>query len=488
MSGPSSLLHSRAFWQVLLPVVGLMATAIVLSTIAGLPAGVWLTLLALLFIAGGVFAWRAAAHSADVFARLGEMVRGWGSDEPGSDFHRHRLPWEARPLGEIIQSTSREIANREAQLRQDCAEHAGSTALLEAVLRTMVEGVVVVDRELRVLFANEAARPLLDLRTRSTVGRAIWEVARLPRIQEMLKGVIETREQTQAEVELPRTKSIVSVTATPLPDEPVPGAVLVLQDVTELRRLESVRRDFVSNVSHELKTPLTSIQAYADTLLSAEDADPAQQQQFLERIITESERLHQLIVEIIRLGQIESQPDLFEIEPVCVDTVARECLETHHAIAQSKGVNLHLEPPAEPISVSADPHELRTILDNLLDNACKFTPGGGQVTVRWRAEGTHGLIEVEDTGIGIPSEQRGRVFERFYRVDRARDRDRGGTGLGLAIVKHLCQLFGGSVDVRSQLGRGSTFCVRLPLALPGVETSLRAEATHSTTPEPTVPA
>ena len=326
----------------------------------------------------------------------------------------------------------------------------------------MVEGVVVLDSDQRILFTNAAARPLLDVQTSDVLNRPLWEVARLVPVNRLVEQVLETGRRTSDEYEVPRTKRSVAVTADALPREPVPGAMLVLHDVTELRRLESLRRDFVSNVSHELKTPLTSIQAYADTLLDDGFDDSEQGRHFLTKIAEQSERLGELILDIIRLGKIESEPDVFEIRPVSVAPIIASCLEAHATVAKAKDIALDAEPVEEPMAVMADAGELRTILDNLVDNALNYTPRSGRVTVRvTRGEDALVGIQVADTGIGIPSDQ-DRIFERFYRVDRARDRQRGGTGLGLSIVKHLCQLFGGRVDVQSELGVGTRFTAWLP--------------------------
>jgi len=260
----------------------------------------------------------------------------------------------------------------------------------------------------------------------------------------------------------------VAIQATPLPGDPCPGVVLVMHETTELRRLESLRRDFVANVSHELKTPLSSIKAYAETLRNGALEDRDASVTFVERIQEQAERLHHLIVDMLSLARIESAQEVFEIEAVSVQDAVDGCFEIHRAAADAKRIQLVAEPQLPGCSVRADREDLREILDNLVDNAIKYTPADGKVVVRWRAvEGTAGpmaAIEVEDTGIGISADDLSRVFERFYRVDKARSRELGGTGLGLAIVKHLAQSFGGSVSATSESSRGSTFTVELPLA------------------------
>jgi signal transduction histidine kinase len=234
--------------------------------------------------------------------------------------------------------------------------------------------------------------------------------------------------------------------------------------LAELGRLENLRREFVSNVSHELKTPLTSIQAYTETLLDGAIDDAEHNRQFLMRIAEQADRLHALILDLLRLARIESGGTAFELTTVRLDDVLPACRDSHAAVASSRGVTLTIRRPGSPVRVCADADGLRTIFDNLIDNAIKYTPAGGSVTVAWRIEGEYAAIEIADTGIGIPEEHVSRIFERFYRVDKARSRELGGTGLGLSIVKHLVQVFAGTVHVESHPGRGSTFTVQLPLA------------------------
>jgi two-component system, OmpR family, phosphate regulon sensor histidine kinase PhoR len=343
---------------------------------------------------------------------------------------------------------------------------------LQAVLATMVEAVVAVDGNQRILFANRASRRLLGLKQQELVGRPIWEAARSPVLQNTLEKVLTENAEQQIEFQLPRTKSVVILAAGRLPGNPPPGAVLVLHDVTELRRLESLRRDFVSNVSHELKTPLTAIQAYADTLLEGGLDDPAHNREFVRRIGEAAERLHALIQNVLSLARIEAEEQVFELRPVSLRETADLCVREHAAVAEAKSLRLTVEHADADLHVIADEEGLRTILDNLLDNAINYTPAGGSVTLRYRDAGDAVQIEVADTGIGIPREHRDRIFERFYRVDRARSRELGGTGLGLSIVKHLALAYDGSVSVDSTPGRGSTFTVRLPKA----NTSSKAES------------
>jgi len=367
-----------------------------------------------------------------------------------------------RNLESAIASMKGQLETRIDELQRKGRQLQESTERLETVLGSMVEGVVAVDEKQRVLFANRAARSLLDMQTVNPVGRPIWEIFRHPRIDEVVSTVLAGGETPALEIDLPRKHAVVAVMASRLPGKPSSGVVLVFHNVTDLRRLENIRREFVSNVSHELKTPLTAIQAYTETLLDGALDEPEHRVRFVERIAEQANRLHALIQDLLRLARIESGENVFDVRAVPLKPIVEACLEEHSAVAESKSQRLSAEPAADEISVMADEEGLHTILSNLIDNAVKYTQESGAIAVRWRAENGAAIIEVEDNGPGIPVEHQPRIFERFYRVDRARSRDVGGTGLGLSIVKHLVQVFGGGIEIRSQAGQGTTFSVRLP--------------------------
>src|SRR5690606_32957697 len=250
---------------------------------------------------------------------------------------------------------------------------------------------------------------------------------------------------------------------TPLAGTPPAGVVLVLRDLTELKRLEGLRHQFVANVSHELKTPLSSIKAYTETLLNGAIDDTQYARHFLTRIDEQASRLHELILDLLTIARIESGQAALEIAPLALSGVVASCLRNYEERAKAGDISLDDQPRDSQLVVMADEESLGQILNNLVDNAIKYTPAGGTITVRCRAEENQAVIEVADTGVGIEPEHHGRLFERFYRVDKARSRELGGTGLGLSIVKHLCQAMQGSVAVESSLGQGTVFRVRLPL-------------------------
>jgi two-component system phosphate regulon sensor histidine kinase PhoR len=341
---------------------------------------------------------------------------------------------------------------------------------LRTILSGMVEGVIALDAEQRVLFANDRAAQLLEFPTRAGAGRKLWEVVRNRALQQVVRHALAAAEPVREELNWGRPDRRLTVHAARLPGQPPRGAVLVLHDTTDLHRLERLRQDFVANVSHELKTPLSVIKACVETLLDGALEDAQHRGNFLQQIADQAERLHALILDLLSLARIESGEEAFEMQAVALDEVVAACLERQRPRAEGKKQALAAVPitnekgPAVPVCAWADEEAVSQIVENLVDNAVKYTPEGGRLWVRWGAEDNQVRLEVEDTGIGIPEHDLPRIFERFYRVDKARSRELGGTGLGLAIVKHLVQAMHGSITATSRLGHGTTFTVRLPRA------------------------
>ena len=365
---------------------------------------------------------------------------------------------EVGALARSFNRMSEQLAGRIAALEEDRQQ-------LRAILGGMVEGVVALDAEMRVLFANDRAVELLDCPTHSPVGRRLWELVRRRPLLDVVERALKQPEPCREELRPTDGARSLTVHAARLPGAPPRGAVLVLHDTSDLRRLERLRQDFVANVSHELKTPLTGIKLCAETLLAGAVEDPENRGRFLEQIVAQSERLHMLILDLLSLARIEAGEELFEFAAVCVRSVVAACLERHRPQAQARGQTLELD-GSDPkgAAVWADEEAVEQILDNLLDNALKYTPEGGHIRVGWGEENGQVWVRVADDGIGIPEADLPRIFERFYRVDKARSRQMGGTGLGLAIVKHLTQAMKGTVHASSRVGRGATFTVRLPRA------------------------
>lgn len=364
-------------------------------------------------------------------------------------------------LGQVASSLHRleeERAERIAKLRMAEREARSSSDLLSAVLDSMVEGVIAIDREQRVVFLNAGARRLLRISTVIGVGHPLYEAVRVPAFLETVQEALTSEKMETLEYCSSREHVNLVLVVTPIVKGPHAGAVVVVRDVSEIRRLEAMRRDFVSGVSHELKTPLTVIQACTDTLLGGALSDSDATVRFLTQINEQSERLLQLILGMLQLARVESGQEIFHFEPIDFVTVADDVLAGFRTVADTKSVRLTLIATDEMIVVS-DEQALQTIINNLVDNALKHTAAGGSVTVELIANTLSPEIVVRDTGTGIPEEVLGRIFERFYRVDRDRSRDRGGSGLGLAIVKHLCQAVGAKVSVKSTPGHGSEFRV-----------------------------
>ncbi|MCA9230654.1 MAG: HAMP domain-containing protein [Planctomycetales bacterium] len=361
-------------------------------------------------------------------------------------------------LARSFERMSRELRLREVQLKSSLHRQ-------QAVLGGMIEGVLAVDARQRVMFANPAAEKALSFHSESVEGRPLLEVVRSHELREIVVQTFRSGQLCQRDISLqgPAARTF-NVHATPLPGEPSPGVVLVLHDVTELKRLEGLRQEFVANVSHELKTPLSSIKAYTETLLNGAIEDEQNAERFLHRIDDQADRLNELILDMLSLARIESGSTSFEMASVPLSRVVAACLESYESRFAAAKVALRNELGPDEVLVRADEESLFQVLSNLIDNAIKYTPEEGVVSIRCQADGDKAVIEVSDTGVGIASEHQERLFERFYRVDKARSRELGGTGLGLSIVKHLCQSMGGRVSVESEVGRGSTFRVRLPLA------------------------
>ena len=341
-------------------------------------------------------------------------------------------------------------------------------AQLLAMLSSMVEGVLVMDCEGRLLRINPAAERMLDFRQRPDTAEPIFTAIRHPELTELMREVLETREHHGREITMSPSGHTLRVEAsvTPCEREQEACAVFVFHDITALRRLENVRKDFVANVSHELRTPLTSIKGYVEALLDGALSDPAQAEPFLRIILKQTDRLNLIIEDLLQLSQIESGQVALKREPVELTGLVDRSLAMIKPLADKKRHVIHVAIPPDLPLVQGDDERLGQVLTNLLDNAVKYTPEGGAIEVSGRAVSEGGLLQVElcvaDSGVGIPPADRPRVFERFYRVDKARSRELGGTGLGLSIVKHLVDAHRGTVWVEGNQPAGSRFLIRLP--------------------------
>jgi len=338
---------------------------------------------------------------------------------------------------------------------------------VEAILGSMIEGVVAVDIDQVVIHMNEVAGEILGVDRQSVISRRVSDVARVREVSGNLSSCLQGRvtARTQIAVQRGEEECQLDVSTAPLyrADGATAGAVVVFQDVSEMRRLENVRQDFVANASHELKTPIAAIQGFLDTLVEDPEMSDDMRVKFLERASRQSDRLALLVTDLLRLSRVETSDDAAPSERIDLRSTARRSVSQLGNVAGEKRVRLSVALDDNEVPVMADPASLNLIVDNLVDNAIKYTGSGGFVVVRVHARGGEAVLEVKDDGIGIAQEDQARVFERFYRVDKARSREIGGTGLGLAIAKHACGLMGGQLTVESEPGVGSSFRVSLPL-------------------------
>ncbi len=365
-------------------------------------------------------------------------------------------------LGALAQS----LQQTGLQLRELVDRLSVESARREAILAGMAEGVLAVNREMRVTFCNEFFLRALGRTAAVPENTPLVELIREPDLRDLLESVLSSGTPARRRLQWGSAEGrMFEVHVTPVRAPSYHGAIAVLHDITDLERLERVRKDFVANVSHELRTPLTAIRGYAETLLEGALEDPENNRKFLEVIKAHAIRLNNIASDLLTLSELESGRKPAEPESVDVGAAMQAALRTIESEARLRGVRVVWDRKAAA-EVRCDRTRLEQALINLLDNAVKFNRPGGEVRVATSlAEGSAVRIVIADTGIGIPSGDRARIFERFYRVDKARSREMGGTGLGLSIVKHVVERMGGSVTVESQLGKGSTFTILLPLVV-----------------------
>jgi two-component system phosphate regulon sensor histidine kinase PhoR len=363
----------------------------------------------------------------------------------------------------ILGGTFNEMAD---QLAERLAIIAADRSQLRAIFSAMIEGITAIDRDERILHINESARQLLDIRPQDVTGRPFWEHCRQAQVCEAVRTVLAGGPPVRRELHLPQPQRDRYLIFRVDPIEGAPGhpagVVVAMYDITEFRDLERIRRDFVTNASHELKTPLTAVLGMVETILDDPDMPPATCQNFLRGIRDQGRRLNLLIDDLLTLSRIETPEVKLDRTDCDLGQLVAACCRQLAAAAECRKVALSYADSEGPVLASVDAATITTAVENLVDNAIKYTPAGGSVRVTCRREDTGCRIAVVDTGIGItPSHQR-RIFERFYRVDKARSRELGGTGLGLAIAKHIVLAHDGRIEVVSQPGAGSTFTIILP--------------------------
>ncbi len=422
----------------------------------GLAAALFLGLLGTAFVSR----WLARPLES-IQVRAAELAQG---DLEGKV--RVRGPVEVRRIANSLNRMAKELRARIELVERDRRE-------TSAIHASMSEGVVAVDPDERVLLMNDAAARLLGLPRPLEVGSELWREVRFPDLELALRGALAGAPEWHGDAPSPAVENrILALSATRV--EPDVGAVALLYDVTELRRLDKVRIDFVANVSHEMRTPLTAVLGAIETL-----EDPATTKEeatrFLDIARRNAVRMQAIVADLLELSRIESEGDRIPMEKIPLENPVRSAMRALSGTAEAKGVALdYADPPHRPFLITGNEKRLEQVFTNLIENAIKYTPAGGSVRVRYLEGGSAVTVEVADSGIGMPSESLPRIFERFYRVDKSRSREMGGTGLGLAIVKHCVRAHNGRVSVRSEEGTGTTFSVTLPIDGNGGEEQGRA--------------
>jgi two-component system phosphate regulon sensor histidine kinase PhoR len=356
-------------------------------------------------------------------------------------------------MGSSLNSMARSLRAQMEELQADKGR-------IEAIVAAMSSGIVVFDPDARVVLANESIRKLLDIHG-EPVGRIPMELVRHPALEMAVKDALKG-------VDVPAVDLITGggrvLSAKAAAVRSISGqtelAVVVFHDLTEIRRTETMRKDFIANVSHEFKTPLTSIRGYAETLIDTAAHDPEHTREFLETIQRNATLLQSLVDDLLVLAQLESEPPV-EKQPILVRQLIEEQIRLRQPLVEDKRIDVLLHCPA--VEILADRSRLTRAISNLLDNAIHYNRPGGQIRISGHVANSGFAVDIEDTGSGIPQGDLVRVFERFYRVEKSRTRESGGTGLGLAIAKHAVESQGGTISVASKLGTGSTFTITLPV-------------------------
>ena len=385
---------------------------------------------------------------------LADKVRQLKDGDAGAEIASNRQD----EIGQL----SRSFVDLADQLRTQLLDYREERGKLEAVLRHMTDAVLLVDSDGTVTLANPAAGRLFNLPYDQAVGKSLVEVVRQYQFVDLWHSSLETKKQQISTLETSPERLFVQGIATPL-EGSIPGStLLVFQDLTRMRRLETVRRDFVSNVSHELRTPLASLKALTETLQSDALEDPPAARRFLQRMETEIENMTQMVQEFLDPSRIESGKVVFDLRPVEPKRLVEKAVERMKLQAERGGLSIEIEDKGPVPDVIADADRIEAVLINILHNAVKFTPPGGTIKVSTAAIRSEVVFSVSDTGVGIQPQDLSRIFERFYKADQSRSG--GGTGLGLSIARHTVEAHGGRIWAESTPSEGSVFTFSLPLA------------------------
>jgi two-component system phosphate regulon sensor histidine kinase PhoR len=409
-------------------------------------------------LAATLVSWRLARRQSRPFEQVAEAAQRLAQGNETERLPKSDVQELAR-LSESLNHLAEELEERGHTIGRQGHE-------LEAVLASMVEGVLAVDCDERVISINRAAARLVGGQVSDITGRSLQEVVRNSELRRLSAQAVSGGRSAEDDVVLRGEQDrVLQVCATPLRDIQGRsiGAVLVLHDVTHFRHLENIRRDFVANVSHELKTPIASIKGFVETLLDGALENREDATRFLRIVAKQADRLNQIIEDLLSLAKIEESEEKGNVplEPGPVKEILEAAINDCQALAAERDIRVEISCD-EDVVANINAHLLEQAVVNLLDNAIKYSEPGGEVLITARALPSEVVISVTDHGCGIDRDHLPRLFERFYRVDKARSRKLGGTGLGLAIVKHIVQAHGGKVSVQSKPGTGSTFTLQLP--------------------------
>jgi two-component system phosphate regulon sensor histidine kinase PhoR len=415
----------------------------------------WLSSLLILLVASGVIVLVSKRFSQRI-----ERLTAFSQRVAEGDFR----PQASDGTGDALDRLSHSLNQTAARLDRTIHTLTEERNLSSAILGSMVEGVLVVNGSERVVFANQSFAEILESKVPPQPGSGLVEVVRQTELIEAARKVLAGESRVESEIVTGTLRQhFFAATVASVRASETNGAVIVLHDITDLRKLERVRRDFVANVSHEFRTPLTAIQGFAETLLAGAMNDPQNRERFLGIIVEHSRRLARLTEDLLMLSKMDADRLELELRRIPVGPFVESCIETSTPRAKEKDLKLLVNLAERVPDIAGDRRRLTEVLQNLLDNAIQYTPAGGQIMVSASANNSEVIFTVSDTGIGIPQADQPRIFERFYRVDVARSREVGGTGLGLSIAKHLVENHLGRIWVESEVGRGSEFHFSVPV-------------------------
>ena len=437
----------------------LLRFALPLSTVTSVlmqfRESLWLASLLILAVVGG-----ATLLVSRGFTNRVDRLTAFSRRVAEGDFHAE----PSGSSGDALDALGSSLNQTAARLDQTIRTLTEERNLSSAILGSMVEGVAVVNASERVLFSNPSFASVLGLGSSPQPGSGLVEVVRQTELIEAVRKVLAGEARVESEIVTGTLRQhFFAATVAAVRTTQANGAVVVLHDITDLRKLERVRRDFVANVSHEFRTPLTAIQGFSETLLGGAMNDPQNRDRFLGIILEHARRLARLTDDLLMLSKMDADRLELELRRLPVEQLVAGCVETAQPRAVEKDLRLSVNLDKKLPDIAGDRRRLTEVLQNLLDNAIQYTPAGGQIMVSAEKRDGEVVFTVSDTGIGIPQADQPRIFERFYRVDVARSREVGGTGLGLSIAKHLMEAHGGRLWVESEVGQGSQFRFSVPI-------------------------